>query len=148
MSTSVAVKQVETRWEPPPTVPLDEGVWRAWQAKGRTGEHRDYELRMAAVKWVSIATLVAAAGVWSYLAGYGVAVRFAVAVGAMVTALEALQLRRYAYAPLFAALVVVYNPAFPVFNFSGELQRAVVVASTVPFLVALGWHSRKVLSNV
>ena len=44
-----------TAWEPPPTKPLDEGVWQAWVAKGRAQDKRSRVVTARAVKWVPIA---------------------------------------------------------------------------------------------
>ena len=89
------------------------------------------------MKWASIAALLAAAGLWSHLAPFEFAVRFLVTAGAMVVMFQAFQLRRYAVAALFGALALFYNPVAPAFNFSGDWQRAVVVASAIPFVASL-----------
>jgi hypothetical protein len=90
------------------------------------------------VKWASIAAL-AAAGLWSHLVPFEVVVRFLVTAGAMVVMFQAFQARYYAVAAVFAALALFYNPVAPAFSFSGDWQRAVVVASAVPFVVSLAW---------
>lgn len=119
--------------------PLDEAVWQAWIAKGRAQDLRSSAVRIKAVKWASIAGLLAAAGLWSHLAPFEVVVRFLVTAGALVVMFQALQVRHYAVAAVFGALAVFYNPVAPAFNFSGDWQRAVVVASAVPFVASLAW---------
>jgi hypothetical protein len=99
---------------------------------------------MKAVKWVSIAALRVAAGLWSQLMPYEVLVRFIVAAGAIVVMFQAFQARNYAVAAVFAALALLYNPVAPVFSFSGDWQRVLVVGSAVPFVVSLAWRKRQV----
>ena len=90
-----------------------------------------------AVKWVSLAALVALAGLWSHLAPYDVVVRFIVTAGALVLMFHAFQAEHYAFAAVFAALALLYNPVAPVFGFTGDWQRAVVLASAAPFVASL-----------
>ena len=95
-------------------------------------------MHVKAVTWVSIAALLAAAGLWSYVTPYEAAVRFVVAAGAMVVMFQVFHARHYALASALAALALFYNPVAPVFAFSGEWQHALRgVASTAPFLVSL-----------
>jgi hypothetical protein len=93
------------------------------------------------VKWVSIAVLLAAAALWSYLASFEIVVRFIVAAGAAVEMFEAFRARRYAVAAVFGGLALLYNPVAPLFSFSGGWQRALVVASAVPFVASLAWRN-------
>lgn len=129
----------EFREQPPvtPVKPLDEAVWQAWLAKNRAQEKRSSVMQMVAVKWVSIAALLAAAGMWSYLTPYELAVRFLVAVGAIVVMFQAFRSRRYAVAAVFGAVVSLYNPLAPVLPLSGSWQRAAVLASAIPFVATL-----------
>ena len=71
-----------------------------------------------AVKWVSIAVLLAAAGLWSHLTAYEVAVRFIVAAGAIVAMLHAFHARNYAFAALFGALALLSATILP-----GDLSK-------------------------
>jgi hypothetical protein len=139
MSKPVAVKESTTAWESP----LDEAVWQAWKAKGRAQDRQGRETRIRALKWGSIVALLAVAGLWSQLAPYDVVIRcvlVAVAVGMMF---EAFNRRQYALAAVFAGLALLYNPVAPVFSFSGNWRRAVVVASAVPFVTSLAWRDLK-----
>jgi hypothetical protein len=133
----------KSAWVPPAARPLDEAVWQAWVAKGRSHDRRSSAARIKAVKWASIAGLLAAAGLGSHLAPFEVVVRFLVAASAMVVMFQALQGRYYAVAAVFGALAVFYNPVVAAFTFSGDWQRAVVVASAVPFMVLLAWPNRR-----
>ena len=96
-------------------------------------------MRIKAVQWASIAALLGAAGLWSHLAPFEVAVRFLVTAGAIVVLFQAVQARYYAPATVFGALALSYNPVAPAFGFSGDWQRAVAVASAVPFVASLVW---------
>ena len=142
MSALVELPGRQQTWSPPAATPLDEAVWEAWIAKGRAQERRDTATRIAAVKWVSVATLLAAAGLWSYLTPFDALIRFLVTAGATVLLVHAFQARNYAVAAVFGVLALLYNPIFPLIGFSGDWQRAVVGASTVPFLASLIWTNR------
>ena len=139
MSTSIGVQQV---WEP-----LDEAVWQAWVEKGYARERRSGTARLKAVNWISIAALLVTAGLWSHLATYGVVFRFVVAAGAIAVMLSQFRVRQYALAAVFGALALLYNPVVPVFDFAGGWQRAVVVASVVPFVATLAWRRCKKGTN-
>jgi len=147
MSTLVGLHDTRVAWEMPPVKPLDESVWQAWVAKGRAQDARSSAVRHTAVKWVSIAGLIAATGLWSRITPYEVVVRFIVAAGAVLVMLQAFQSRHYAFAAVFGTLALVYNPVAPVFSFSGDWQRVAVLASTVPFLSSLGWRDGKLAEN-
>jgi hypothetical protein len=143
MSTSVELLGPLEAWAPPAARPLDDAVWQAWIAKGRAQDRRSRAVRIKAVKWASIAALLAAAGFWSHLAPLEVAVRFVVTAGAMVVMFQAFRARYYAVAAVFGAIALFYNPVVPAFNFSGAWQRAAVVASTVPFVASLAWRKMR-----
>lgn len=134
-------------WEAPATKPLDERAWQAWIAKGRADERRSAAAYLKVVKWALIAVLLLAALLGSHLTPYQVVVRFMVAAGSIVVMLPAIHKRQYAVAAVFAALVVLYNPAVPVLTFSGGWQRALVAASALPFVAALGAHKTRVAQH-
>ena len=119
--------------------PLDREVWRAWQEKNRLEERQRAVTRMKTVKWLCIAILIVTAVLFSPLSPYHAVVRFTVAFGALVVMMQELQTRRYAFAVLFAALLLLYNPFVPTFAFSGHWQRLLVFASVLPFLTSLIW---------
>jgi hypothetical protein len=141
MSTLGALHEPRSGWEEPSAKPFDEVLWQAWVAKGRAHDRRSSAARTKAVKWVSIAGLLVAAGLWSHLTPYEVVVRFIVAAGATVVMFQAFHARHYVFAGLFGALALLYNPLAPVFSFSGDWQRAFVAASAVPFAASLGGRS-------
>ncbi len=139
MSTSVALQESRDIQTPLMWTPLDEAAWQAWVAKGSAQDRRDTARRVKAVKWASIAALLTAAVLWSQLTPYEVVVRFLVAAGAIFVMFQAFDVRQYAVAAVFAVLALLYNPVAPVFSFSGDWQRALVVVSAVPFIASLVW---------
>jgi uncharacterized protein (DUF1684 family) len=143
MTPSVELQGSRTAWEPPLAKPLDEAAWQAWVAKGRVQDRRSSAVRVKAVKWVSIAGLLAAAGLWSHLAPFDIVVRFIVTGGAIVVMFQAFQARHYAMAAVFGALALLYNPVAPAFSFSGDWQRAVVAASAAPFVASVAWRNAR-----
>jgi hypothetical protein len=147
MSTSAGLRDLREVWELPLSKPLDEAVWQAWVEKGRAQERRSSAARVKAVKWVSLAGLLAVAGLWSHLAPYDVVVRFIVAAGAIVVMLHAIHRGHYAFAAVFAPLALLYNPLAPVFSFSGDWQRALVVASAAPFVASLASRNARAEPN-
>jgi hypothetical protein len=63
---SDSVKLLETHGEPALAAakPLDDAAWRAWVAKGRARDERSAAARIKVIKWIGIAGLLAAAGLW------------------------------------------------------------------------------------
>jgi hypothetical protein len=147
MSTSVALPELQEVWEHPPAKPLDEAVWQAWVEKGRAHDRRNSAARLKAVTWVSLAGLLAVIAFWSDLTPYAVLARFVVAAGAIVLMFHAFQTQRYAFAAVFGALALLYNPVAPVFSFSGGWQRAVVLASAAPFVASLASRNVRTVQN-
>ena len=147
MFTSVELLTPKSDWTPPAVQALDERVWQAWIAKGREEDRRRSALFMKGVKWVSIAALLAAAAHWPHPGSYDVVVRFVVAAGAMAMMFQSLRSSYYVVAATFGALVLLYNPVAPVFDFSGEWQSGLVVASAVPFVASLAWRKPRMESN-
>jgi hypothetical protein len=143
MSIPVGVQEVRGVWTPPVSKPLDEAVWLTWVARGRAQDKRGSAFRVRAVKWVSLAGLLAVAALWSHPTPYEVVVRSVVAGGSIVSMLQALKTRHYAFAVLFGALGLLYNPVAPLLSFSGGWQRLVVLASAGPFLVSLALRNSK-----
>jgi 4-hydroxybenzoate polyprenyltransferase len=140
---SDAVKRPATTWEPPAVKPLDEAVWQAWKAKGRARDRQRCETRIKALKWGSIVALLAVAGLCSQLASYEMMIRCVLAAAAVGTIFESFNKRQYALGAVFAGLVLLYNPVAPVFRFSGNWQRALVVAGAMPFVTSLAWGDLK-----
>ena len=143
MSDAVGVKRPTTTWEAPTVKPLDEAVWQAWKAKGRARDRQALETRIKALKWCSIVAVLAGAGLWSQLTSYDILIRCVVAAAALGMMFEAFIKRQYALGAVFAGLALLYNPLAPVFSFSGNWQRALVVASGIPFVISLAWRNLK-----
>jgi hypothetical protein len=149
MSTSVTLEKTQDVPALPLARPLDESVWQAWVLRGREQDERSHAAGMKAVTWISLATLLlaAAAGFWSHITPYEVAVRFLLAAGGLVLMFQAFHTRHYFFATVFGALALLYNPVAPVFSFSGEWQSAFVMASAVPFIASLTWRKARLVSN-
>lgn len=147
MSTVARLQTSAGGLELPLMKPFDEAAWQAWVAKGHTLERRRSSARVKAAKLVSIAGLLAAAGLWSHVTPYEVVVRFIVAAAALVVMLAAFNAKQYLIAAVSATLVLLYNPLAHVFTFSGDWQRALVLASAVPFAVSLAWRSSRTEHN-
>jgi uncharacterized protein DUF6804 len=143
MSDTVGLKGSTSTWETPASKPLDEAVWHAWKAKGRAEDRRDRESRIKALKWGSIVALLAIAGLWSQLTSYDIVIRCVLAAAAVGMMFEAFNKRQHALVAVFGALALLYNPVAPVFSFSGNWQRALVVATAIPFVTSLGWRDLK-----
>ena len=123
--------------------PLNEAAWQAWLAKNRAQELRRSATSVKIVKWASVVTLVAGVLFGSYLGSYGVLVRFVLTLGAIVVMLDAFKLRDYTFETVFGTLALLYNPVFPVVNFSGFWQSALMILSAVLFIVSLTWRRVK-----
>lgn len=149
MSTSLILEKSPDVGAVPLSKPLDESVWQAWVLKGRTQDERSHAAVIKTVTWISLAALLlaAAAGLWSDLTPYSVGIRFVLSAGGIVLILQAFHTRHYAFAAVFGALVLLYNPVTPVFSFSGEWQSALVVASALPFIASLTWRNARVVTN-
>ena len=129
---------------PTPAKPLnDTSLWHAWVARGRVQARRRTAARAKAIQWASIAGLLVAAGLWSHLPPYEVVVRWLLAGGAIVVAFQAFRARRYAFAAVFGALALLYNPVAPAFSLSGDWHRFLVVASALPFVASLAWRNAR-----
>lgn len=147
MPTLDGLKESPSGWETSLPKPLDEAVWQAWVAKGRAQDRRSDAILLKAAKWVPVAGLLGAAGLWSYLTPYDVAIRLTVAAGAIAVMLQAFHAQRYTLSALFGALALLYNPVAPVFGFSGDWQRVFLVASAIPFLASLAWRNEGLASQ-
>jgi hypothetical protein len=126
--------------------PLDEVVWHAWVQKNDLQDKQRAASSIKAVTWASIAVLIAAAVVSPYILApyvyaYEVVVRSVIALGAIVIMFESLRVRQYAFTPLFAGIVLVFNPVFPRFVLSGNWP--IVITSTLPFIASLVWMNEK-----
>jgi hypothetical protein len=118
---------------------LDEEVWRGWQAMNLLHDERIAARLTKGAKWACIATLLVTAALPLYTPPYQVALRFIVAAGAVVVMLQALHAHRYAYAALFAATGMLYNPVIPAFNLAGNWQVLIIYVTLILFAVSLTW---------
>jgi hypothetical protein len=137
MSTSIEVSRTIKPFSPPAFAEVKESVWQAWVAKGRAEDRRGGEARVRLTKWLAIAALLAAGAFWANLAPYEVVGRFIVSAAAIVALVRAIRVNHYSVAALFAVLVVLYNPIFPAFAFTGVWARILVIASALPFAASL-----------
>lgn len=128
--------------EPPAAmkvVDLDESIWQAWKGKNAERDRRGESARMVALKCASLAVLLITTVLWGYVGSYHVAIRFALAVGALAVAGQALRLRRYGFAVTFFAIVVIYNPIFAIFPMTGGWPFLLVFLTVLAFTVSLRW---------
>ena len=119
---------------------LDERAWQTWLTKGRLQEERSSRIRLEIVKLAAIGVLLAAAALWSYVAPYEIALRFAVAAASIFVMFHALGARRYAFAAVFGTLGLLYNPIWPLFSASGNVQSLLLAIGSAPFIASLGWR--------
>jgi hypothetical protein len=135
MSTAVALQELEEVREPL----LNESEWQEWPVEPAQTK-RGGSLVLKALKWTAIIGLLALGGLWSRVTPLEVAARFIVAAGAIVVMARSLLAVRYAAVIVCGVVVLLYNPLAPVFDLSGDWQRAVFVAAAAPFLVLLIWR--------
>jgi hypothetical protein len=150
MLTAVAVQELPELQEPPTSSLLDDAEWQVWPVE-YSPKRRGRSVAVRIVKWASIIGLLVLGGLWSRVTTFEVMARFVVAAGAIVVMARSLMARRYAVVAVSGALAVLYNPLAPIFELSGDWQRAVLVAGASPFLATLirrdGWgrlqHDRR-----
>jgi hypothetical protein len=118
---------------------LDEAVWRRWEQKNRNQTERATAKRLAAVKWFCIVALLSTAALWAYAPLFDLVLRTIVAMGAVVVLVQAANSRAYAFAALFAVIVLLYNPVVRVFDFSGGSHLTIVLGTAIPFAASLIW---------
>ena len=119
--------------------PLDQAEWQAWAVECPP-ERWGRSAAIKAVKWATIIGLLILGGLWSRVTPFEVAARFIVAAGAIIVMAQSLLAGRYAVVAVSGALILLYNPLAPVFELSGDWQRAVFVAAAAPFLASLIWR--------
>lgn len=142
MSTAIAVEELPEVPETPPSTPFDEPDRQVWLVQ-HPPKKRGGSTAVKVVKWASIMGLLALGGLWSRVTPLEVAARFLVAAGAIVVMARALLAERYAVLAVAGALVLLYNPLAPLFDLSGDWQRAVFVAAAAPLLALLIWRDMK-----
>jgi hypothetical protein len=137
MSASMEVSRTIKPFSPPAFAQVKESVWQAWVAKGRADDRRGSEARVKLTKWLAIAALMVAGALWSNLAPYEVVVRFIVFAAAIVAMSSSIRRGNYPIAVLFGAMMLLYNPVWPVFAFTGIWARILVLSSAIPFAASL-----------
>lgn len=126
--------------------PLDETVWRAWLNKNLLEERQRAVARIKAVTWACIGVLLGTAVVSSYVvppyvSSYQAVVRFAIGLGAIGIVFESLRTRQYAFAALFAAVVLLFNPVVPIFALARNWL--ILLAAVLPFVASLVWMKER-----
>jgi hypothetical protein len=142
MSTAVALQKLEEVRIPPIFNVLDKAERRKWPMENPSKRLGGWAA-LRAVKWASIVVLLALGGLWSRVTPFEVAARFVVDAGAIIVMARSLLARRYAVVAVSGALIVLYNPLAPLFDLSGDWQRAVFVAAAAPFLALLIWRDMR-----
>jgi hypothetical protein len=89
------------------------------------------------MKWISSSTLLLAAVFWGVALDYELLLTVVVFMGAIVVLQQAVSEREYFWAAGFAAIALVFNPAAPLFQASGDWFRITALASTVVFAISL-----------
>jgi len=89
------------------------------------------------MKWLSIATLLAAVLFWESAKLYRLELDLVVCAAAGVVVAQAFQTRKYYWATGFFAIALMFNPLIPVFRPAGTTGLSIVVFSIVPFVMAL-----------
>jgi len=132
-------------WEAPEALPLDPAVWLAWKRKGSVHDQAVRARGLMATKIISATTLLLTAAMWSQAAPYGIWVQFIVTLGAVVLMGRALKARQYLAAFVFGLLFLLYNPLLTLITFSGDLPKALVFASAIPFAASLLWGKERLV---
>jgi hypothetical protein len=146
MTTAVAPPELQEVREPLMLELLDQAEWQAWPLEHQPKRPVRSAVRSAA-KWASIVGLLALGGLWSRVTPVEVAARFIVAAGAIIVMARSLLARQHAVVAVSGALILLYNPLAPLFDLSGDWQRAVFVAAAAPFLAALIWRDVRTHRN-
>jgi hypothetical protein len=89
------------------------------------------------MKWVSIAGLLLAVMFWGAARNYQRELNLVVSVAAAVVFIQAVQARKYRWAPGFLAIALLFNPVVPMFPLAGALGLTLVVLSVAPFAISL-----------
>jgi hypothetical protein len=121
---------------------LDQSIWLAWQIRNIERDRRGVAARLATVKCASLGLLLITATLWGYVGPYHVAIRFALALGALVVAGQALRSRRFGFVLTFFIIAAIYNPFAVVFPMTGAWPLPLVFLTVVAFTVSLLRASR------
>jgi Family of unknown function (DUF6804) len=89
------------------------------------------------MKWISSATLLLATVFWSIALDYQLLLTVVVFLGAIVVLQQAVSERRFIWAGGFAVVALVFNPAAPLFQASGDWFRMTALVCTALFAISL-----------
>jgi Family of unknown function (DUF6804) len=89
------------------------------------------------MKYVCVAALILAAAFWTNASAYELPLRFAVSLGALLVAFQAVKAQKRGWSIGFSAIAVLFNPVLPLGSFSGVVALTIIAASTVPFALSL-----------
>jgi hypothetical protein len=99
------------------------------------------------MKWISSAALLTATVFWGVALNYALLLTVVVFLGAIVVLQQAVSERKYVWAAGFAAIAIVFNPAAPLFQASGDWFRVTALVCTAVFAISLiALKARPVLS--
>jgi hypothetical protein len=89
------------------------------------------------MKWISSAALLIATVFWGVALDYELLLTVVVFMGAIVVLQQAVSEREYFWAAGFAAIALIFNPAAPLFQVSGDWFRLTALACTAVFAISL-----------
>jgi hypothetical protein len=89
------------------------------------------------MKWISSAALLIATVFWGVALDYELLLTVVVFMGAIVVLQQAVSEREYFWAAGFAAIALIFNPAAPLFQASGDWFRLTAFACTAVFAISL-----------
>ena len=89
------------------------------------------------MKWASIAALLLAAVFWHAAPTYQVELNTVVSVAAATVLVQAFQEKKYRWAAGFLCVVLLFNPAVPIFRLAGGFSLALIVLAIAPFAISL-----------
>ncbi len=94
-------------------------------------------MRTKLVKWICFAVLFFAFVFWSILSDYEFLVRVVVCAGAAVVAVQAFRAASHRWTAAFLLIVLLYNPAIPVFRLASDFGLLVIVLAAISFAASL-----------
>jgi hypothetical protein len=89
------------------------------------------------MKWTCSATLLLATVFWSIAFDYELLLTVVVFMGAIVVLQQAVSERQYFWAAGFALIGLIFNPAAPLFQASGDWFRITAFVCAAVFVVSL-----------
>ena len=99
------------------------------------------------MKWISSAALFTATVFWGLALDYELLLTVVVFLGAIVVLQQAVSERKYVWVAWFGAIALVFNPAAPLFQASGDWFRVTALVCTAVFAISLiALKARPVLS--